>query len=286
MTIQDIESIYASQLPPLYDEPEARAIASIAVQHVLDVDRSYYSLHKMRDITLLQETSLIRILDELRFGKPIQYVLGETEFYGMRFKVNPGVLIPRPETEELVAWILDELQVSPGDLPCSIVDIGTGSGCIPVALKKKLAQADILAVDISHESLETAMENAVLNQADVRFMQADALDPLFAIPGRKFRVVVSNPPYIRNSEKAEMHRNVLEYEPARALFVDDAAPLIFYDRIADFALQHLTSDGTLFFEINEHLGAQTCSLLEQKGFKTELRKDLNGKDRMVRAGKR
>lgn len=287
MTLGDIESIYINQLPSFYDKDEAKAIAALAVEHVCHLSRTYYLLHKNDPLTLMQETSLIRILDELRLGRPLQYVLEEADFFGLRFKVNSGVLIPRPETEELVHWILTVIGESKnadgltGDF--SILDIGTGSGCIPVALKKNLPQALVSATDISHEALETAMRNAVLNGTDIRFIYGDILDNTFSLQPSSFNLIVSNPPYIRPSERSGMHQNVLEYEPHTALFVPEDDPLLFYRHIADFSLKHLRPGGSLFLEINESLGLETCALLGQKGFETELKKDLRGKDRMVMA---
>ncbi len=287
MTLGDIESIYINQLPAFYDKDEAKAIAALAVEHICHISKSYYMLHKSDMLTLMEETSLIRILDELRFGRPLQYVLEEADFFGLRFKVNSGVLIPRPETEELVHWVLTFVKgknISGGltdDL--SILDIGTGSGCIPVALKKNLPGAFVCAVDISRDALATAMQNAVLNNTEVEFIHGDILDNSFNTGPLTFNLIVSNPPYVTLAEKGKMLQNVLEYEPHMALFVPEDDPLLFYRHIADFSLKHLRPEGSLFLEINEALGMETCELLGQKGFKTELRKDLRGKDRMVMA---
>jgi len=282
MTIAEIESIYTDQLPPMYDRDEAKSIAQLAVQFVCNLSKSYVMLHKGHDLTLKEETSLIRVLDELRYGKPLQYVLGEADFYGMRFKVNSSVLIPRPETEELVFWALESVKESK-ERSLNIIDLGTGTGCIPIALKKNLPGAEVCACDISQEAVDTAIQNAVLNQAEVHFFQADILKESFSLLPLTFNVIISNPPYITHKEKEEMHNNVLEHEPHTALFVPDDNPLLFYKHIADFAKKHLAEEGMLFLEINEALGHETRSMLVEKGFHAEIKTDLHGKERMIKA---
>lgn len=285
MTIADIEEIFLEQMPGFYDREEVKAIACLAVQHVLNVNRSYYMLHKNTDLTLVQETALIRILDELRFGKPVQHVIGEADFYGLRFKVNSSVLVPRPETEELVEWVIRTITAE-NSLSCCVLDIGTGTGCIPIAIKKNLPLTDVYAIDISQNAINTALENCKFNDAEVRIERGDILDPAFRLDGKStFKIIVSNPPYVQNSEKALMQDHVLQHEPHEALFVEDSDPLIFYRSIADFSRHSLEPDGFLFLEINEALGPETCSLVESFGFVAELRKDLQGKDRMIKARK-
>lgn len=284
MTIAEIEKIYLDQMPGFYDHEEIKEIASLAVQHVCNISKSYYKLHKNKDLLLAQETSLIRILDELRFGKPVQHVLGTADFYGLHFKVNSAVLVPRPETEELVDWILTSIKTE-GITSNKILDIGTGSGCIPIVLKKNMPSSQIIALDISKDALKIAQENCVLNQVEINLLEGDILDADLKIPGQEFNIIVSNPPYIMLSEKEHMHPNVLEHDPHEALFVPDNHPLVFYDFIANFSIKHLSLGGYLFFEINESLGKETAALLETKGFKTEIKKDLQGKERMIRAFK-
>lgn len=285
MTLAEIETIYIAQLPPMYEKEEAKSLAALAIGDVCKISRSYLMLHKAKEITLKEETALIRILDELRMGRPLQYVLGEADFYGLRFSVNKDVLIPRPETEELVYWIISSIKEDGRNLTedLRIVDIGTGSGCIPVALKKNLPEAEVCALDISFSAIETAIQNAVNNDTEVHFFQADILDPHLSLLPLTFEVIVSNPPYIRESEKAEMHKNVLDNEPYSALFVSDNDPLIFYKSIGNFARKHLSTGGALFLEINGELGAETADLLNGMGFETELRKDAQGKNRMIKA---
>jgi len=220
------------------------------------------------------------IIMELKTGKPLQYVLGYTEFYGLRFVVNPATLIPRPETEELVEWILNSVDKTKS---ISILDIGTGSGCIPITLKKNLPHAHISAIDISHEALQTAKINAELNEVEIDFLEADILKDLQPIT-HNLQLIVSNPPYVTPTDKTQMHVNVVDFEPHTALFVPQEDPLLFYKAIADFAITNLSTDGLLFLEINESYGQETIELLSSKGLKSiELKKDMSGRDRMIRA---
>lgn len=224
------------------------------------------------------------ILNRLKTGEPVQYILGHTEFYGLPFKVNPSVLIPRPETEELVEWAISSvgsLQLAAG----SILDIGTGSGCIAISLKKNLKDAQMSAIDISPEALKTAKENAELNKVDVNFVRDDILNPTHhSLLTTHYSLIISNPPYVTLDDKKQMHTNVTDFEPHTALFVPKDDPLIFYRAIANFASTHLEKGGLLFFEINESYGEQTVELLSDKQFKNiELRKDMSGKLRMIKA---
>ncbi|RZL18483.1 MAG: peptide chain release factor N(5)-glutamine methyltransferase [Pedobacter sp.] len=220
---------------------------------------------------------LSKILTDLKTGKPVQQVLGETIFYGLPFKVTSNVLIPRPETEELVDWVINHVK----DKKESLLDIGTGSGCIPIVLKKHLPHLNVSSIDISSEALKVAAENAQLNKININLIEADILK---YSTDKMYDVIVSNPPYIRELEKAEMHENVLIHEPHTALFVSDENPLIFYKAIADFALSNLNPNGYLFFEINEYLWEETLQILIDKRFKNiELKKDMQGKDRMIMA---
>ncbi len=279
-----IEKEWQKSLAPLYPELEIKSLFFIMLKSRFKIDKAFYLSHQQELLSeqQLQETSAI--LSELNTGKPIQYVLGETAFYGLNFKVNPSVLIPRPETEELVEWILDELKELKFPHPY-ILDIGTGSGCIPIALKSKLPHASVFGLDISNEALATARSNAELNGLEVDFFHQDILRADASFTKEYFDIIVSNPPYVTTAEQSQMHRNVLDYEPHTALFVPDQDPLIFYDRITDFALKHLRTSGLVFFEINEQLGVETCQLLQAKGFLSiELKKDLFGRDRMIKAG--
>jgi release factor glutamine methyltransferase len=229
---------------------------------------------------------LLEILEQLKNGSPLQYILGETEFYDLKLKVNPSVLIPRSETEELIDWALITIREMNGETEVlKILDIGTGSGCIPISIKKYIPLADISAVDISNTALNTAKKNAELNKTEINFIEDNILNPIKqSLINTIYDVIISNPPYVRDSEKLEMHQNVLNHEPHTALFVPDDSALIFYDAIANFTLKNLKKNGFLFLEINENLGKETVELLIKKGFKTaELRQDMYGKDRMIKA---
>jgi release factor glutamine methyltransferase len=228
----------------------------------------------------------------LKKEKPIQYILGETEFYGLPFLVNVNTLIPRPETEELVEWIIKSTNYEIQSTKLRILDIGTGSGCIAISLAKNIPNAEVSAIDVSEKALATAKKNAEINKIVVNFINVDILkiNDLAELPTSNFQlptqfdIIVSNPPYVRNLEKAEIKPNVLEYEPHLALFVEDTDALLFYRKIANLAKENLSENGQLFFEINQYLGKETVELLEDLGFKNiELKKDIYGNDRMIRS---
>ncbi|MEF8811883.1 MAG: peptide chain release factor N(5)-glutamine methyltransferase, partial [Bacteroidales bacterium] len=220
------------------------------------------------------------ITKQLKKQKPIQQILGETEFYNITLKIEPHILIPRQETEELVDWVLKDVASEKKN----ILDIGTGSGCIAIALAKNLPGSIVTAVDYKPEILDAAKENALLNGVHIRFILADILQD--DLPPGQYDLIVSNPPYVRNSEKKFMSQNVLNYEPSEALFVEDEDPLIFYRKIIHLAGKHLVDNGFLYFEINEYLGEETVRLLEKHGFNEIcLKKDLNNKNRMIKAQK-
>jgi len=220
------------------------------------------------------------IVARLKNHEPIQYILGETEFYGLSFYTVPGVLIPRPETEELVQWIIRDFNRSAP----AILDIGTGTGCIAISLRKNLPQSTVLACDISPICLETTRRNVQLNAVEVSVFEYDVINQIPEVSFPELDIIVSNPPYIRETEKTLMQKNVLEFEPELALFVSDEKPFVFYERIADFALIHLRKGGLLYFEINEAFGSECLIMLQDKGFsEIILKKDINGKDRMIRA---
>jgi release factor glutamine methyltransferase len=229
------------------------------------------------------------ILAQLQQEKPIQYITGSTWFYGLKFEVNENTLIPRPETEELIEWIIESWK-SENQKRINVLDIGTGTGCIPITLKTNLPQANVFAIDVSEMALEVARRNARLNKVEVNFIQANILEvedlskiqTSISLP-TNFDIIVSNPPYVRNLEKQEIKKNVLDYEPHLALFVEDTDALLFYRKIAQLAIKNLSPNGLLFFEINQYLGKETVELLENLGFKNiELKKDIYGNDRMVK----
>ena len=222
----------------------------------------------------------------LQNNEPIQHILGYTTFYGRKFKCDRRALIPRPETEELVDWIINDCSTLNSQLPTlNIVDIGTGTGCIALSLAKELVNAKVTALDISEKALSLAKENAeLLETKNVDFIKGDILNKTFNSQLSTFNFIVSNPPYVRECEKVDMEANVLDYDPHTALFVSDEDPLVFYRAIAEFGLEHLAPNGALYFEINQYLGQETCDLLVALGYKNvELRKDINDNPRMVKA---
>lgn len=277
--LQKYKSICKS-LEGIYDMAEAQAMARILVEKVTGI-RAHDAL---ANPNLLLSLSQIEILDsyvqELKLQKPIQYILGETEFFGISLKVNPNVLIPRPETEELVEWIIKS---NDSTFP-TVLDIGTGSGCIAISIAKHTPAARVYGIDISMESISLAKQNSIRANTSITFIQADILDQSIQIEGSPFDIIVSNPPYVRESEKELMHPNVLENEPHLALFVIDQDPLIFYKAIAEFAKNNLNRNGIVYCEINEAFGKETAKVFEDYDFKNiEVREDINGKKRMLRA---
>lgn len=270
-------------LKDTYDTNETEAITLLVINEICNLSKAKTKAFPETEIPVEQSEKLNHILEELKTGKPVQYILGKTEFYGLPFYVNPSVLIPRPETEELVEWMLElvgSFKLAVG----SILDVGTGSGCIAISLKKNLPGFKVSAIDISAEALQTATSNATLNNVDIKFINDDILNPKSEIEIPKYEIIISNPPYVTLHDKTRMHANVTDFEPHTALFVPENNPLIFYKAIADFAKFNLTENGLLFFEINESYGKETVELLADKGFKEiELRKDMSGRDRMVKA---
>ncbi|ASU34879.1 peptide chain release factor N(5)-glutamine methyltransferase [Mucilaginibacter xinganensis] len=281
-TIKDVFENYRLNLVKMYDVNEVNAITSLTINNVCELSTAKIKAFPEFEISAGQSLKLKNILLELKTGKPIQYILGNTEFYGLPFNVNPSVLIPRPETEELVEWVINSVS-SKQWTAGSMLDIGTGSGCIAISLKKNLPGFTVSAIDISISALKTAVSNAELNTVDVEFVEADILNFKPETKAPKFEIIISNPPYVTLHDKAQMHSNVTDFEPHSALFVPENDPLIFYKAIADYAFTRLTSGGLLFLEINESYGSQTVELLRVKGFNNiELRKDMSGRDRMIK----
>ncbi len=272
-TIQYIKS----ELGTYYPDTEIQGFVRLILESVLFLTYTDIVLQKDKTVSADELATIKELVTKLKKYEPIQYILGETEFYDLRLTVSPAVLIPRPETEELVHWIIHS-EIAPA---ARILDVGTGSGCIALAIKNELGGADLTAVDISENALEIAKNNAARNNLDVNFIQADILSwRNYNWP--QFDVVVSNPPYVRELEKEMMDDNVLRYEPKGALFVENENPLVFYRTISEFALVNLKKGGCLFFEINEYLGKEMVALVKAMGFSNiELRKDLNGRDRML-----
>jgi release factor glutamine methyltransferase len=279
-TVNAIIQYYKDNLAELYASSEIKSIIELMFEKYMDWPSSKLWLSRSER---LSESDLLNFhfaLKRLLKGEPVQQVIGYGYFYQLKFKVNASVLIPRPETEELVEWIVKETIE-----PARILDIGTGSGCISIALKNELKACDITGVDISAEAIELARENATANRVEVAFATADVFSADFTSQvGGKWDIIVSNPPYIPLSEKENMDKNVVEYEPHLALFVPDLDPLIFYNQIADLALTMLVPNGKLYFEISNRKGEEVVRLLREKGFKNViLRKDINDNDRMVAA---
>jgi len=281
MRIKQYRTEFIKELSPFYDAYEAESFFYLILE----------DKHKLRqiDLALNHELSFVQtdfvvwdlILNQLKKEIPIQYLLGKTHFYGLEFEVNENVLIPRPETEELVEWIINENSKTDKSKKIKILDIGTGSGCIAISLAKNIPNAEVYAIDVSKKAIETAKRNAIRNKVEVTFILQDILktDELKC----NFDIIVSNPPYVRNLEKEEIKKNVLDYEPHLALFVEDNDALIFYRKIAELAKKNLSENGQLYFEINQYLGKEMTNLLEKLDFKKiELRKDIYNNDRMTK----
>ena len=290
MTIQLSYRQLLAQLYEIYDSREAANIADWVIEHVTGQRKIERIVYKDLPVSAQQQQALQSITIELLQHKPVQYVLKEAWFCNMKLYVNENVLIPRPETEELVEWVGEEvsgirLQVS-DDRNVSVLDIGTGSGCIAITLKKKTRNTDIYAIDISTEALKVAQQNAAQQNLEINYLQCDFLDKSKLEQLPVLDIIVSNPPYIQKSEEQTMAPNVLKYEPYIALFVPDEDALKFYKAIADFAETHLQLEGAIFVEINEALGQHVTNVFKDSGFKNVvLKKDRQGKDRMIKASR-
>jgi release factor glutamine methyltransferase len=280
-TIKDIKLYLEKELIDIYPQFEINALSSIIIMTVLRVSRLHVFAMPQDPVTGKQVNEIISICRELKNGKPLQYILGETSFYNCRIKVNPDVLIPRPETEELVDLIIRENRGFTG----TILDAGTGSGCIAIALAVNLPGTKVTGIDINEGAIKISKENAILNKANVSFFMTDIFNPG---PGSMngFQIIVSNPPYIRESEKKDMAQNVLDYEPHTALFVPDSDPLVYYRAILTMAETTLIPEGKVYFEINEAMGETMVQLLEVSGYSGfKIVKDINGKERIIKGNK-
>ncbi|UAB84463.1 peptide chain release factor N(5)-glutamine methyltransferase [Zunongwangia sp. SCSIO 43204] len=282
MTITQLKSKFLEDLGDNYPKEEILSFFNLLAANFLKMNRLQMALEPNKELNKAEIGEFDQALEKLTSFEPIQYIIGETEFFSLNFKVAPGVLIPRPETEELVQWILDEVSLQQ-KLDLKILDIGTGSGCIPISLKKHLPKAQISAIDISEEALKIANLNAEQNEVSVDFIQQDILSAE-KLP-QQFDIIVSNPPYVRELEKAEMQQNVLQYEPETALYVKDENPLLFYKKITKLAQEGLAKNGLLFFEINQYLGEETKAMVQDHGFDAKLRKDMFENFRMLKAQK-
>lgn len=278
MKLKQYRQIFLEKLTPIYDEGEVESFFYITLEELKGWKRSDLALNPGAELSVAELDRWNNVLAQLELQKPIQYILSKAHFYGLEFEVNENTLIPRPETEELVEWIIKENQ---SGKQIKILDIGTGSGCIAIALAKNLPDVQVHAVDISEGALQVAKRNAAKNNVAVTFWQTDILTTE-TLPDM-FDIIVSNPPYVRNMEKEEIKKNVLDYEPHLALFVEDNDALLFYRKISQLAKQNLPENGLLYFEINQYLGTETKEMLEQLQFKNaELRKDIYGNHRMIK----
>ena len=286
MNIKKFRDYFNKTLKKLYPTSEIDTFLFLLLEEYLNFKRIDIVLKSNFEISpedLILLRSSTKLLEQ---EIPIQYILGKTEFYGFPFILNEHVLIPRPETEELITSILEKVlktktfHTNAKEKQLKILDIGTGSGCIPISLKKSLPFAEITAIDVSNEALTIAKKNTVLNKVDINLTQQDILKTTSL--NQLYDIIVSNPPYVRESEKKEIKNNVLNNEPHMALFVKDNNPLVFYNKIAELAKNHLSENGTLFFEINQYLGKETVELIKLKGFnKIQLKKDIFGRDRII-----
>lgn len=281
MILRDFREYYLNQLSVEFPAEECQSLFYITTEYILNLSKIEVAINLQRELIKSELQQLNQVINRLLNHEPIQYIIGSTEFYGLQIQVNKYVLIPRPETEELVDWIIKDIT---NDSQLNILDIGTGSGCIAIALAKYLRDSKISALDVSEEALKVAKSNAQLNQVDIDFILKDILN--FNDSQKMYNVIVSNPPYVRHSESLHMKKNVLDNEPHLALFVEDEDALLFYRKIINFAKKSLNLRGALYFEINEYLGPQMVQLMSDEGFSNiELRHDIFNKDRMIKGVK-
>jgi release factor glutamine methyltransferase len=287
MTLQESYKHFVDQLHTIYDEREAENIADwiFESEGIKRLDRITNGNKQINPSTNKQ---INKKLQQLLQHKPVQYVLGEAWFYKMKFFVNEHVLIPRPETEELVEWIVPEFRIQNPEFrieKLSILDIGTGSGCIAVAIKKELPNAEVYAIDVSEDALAVASKNATDQNVEIKFIKIDFLNESSWPSLPSFSIIVSNPPYISANEKIKLDKNVVDHEPHLALFVEDNDPFIFYKKIAAFADEHLNSSGKIFVEVHEDFAKEVQAIFTAKNFDTEKRKDIYRRERMIKAFK-
>ncbi len=292
MLLKEIKNIFHKELDDSYPKEEVASFFYMLIEHYLGLERFVLAMQPNLVVTKEEEQPLFEALSQLRLHHPIQYIIGTSNFMDMDFSVDENVLIPRPETEELVRWIVEEVGPSEATIQgnnkdekqgkrLTILDIGTGSGCIAVSLAKNLPNYEVHALDVSPEALQVARKNAQANKVDVTFVEIDILD--IGDSAVKYDLIVSNPPYVREQEKKDMHKNVADHEPGLALFVSDKHPLKFYEAIARFAGKNLKENGSLFLEINQYLAKETDQLLKDYNFsEIELRKDMFGNFRMMK----
>lgn len=282
MSVKELKTYFISSLKSLYPSKEVLSFFNLLAEKSLGLSRIAIALQPEKQISEKEKFVFDNAISRLKNFEPIQHILGTTEFFGLPFLVDKNVLIPRPETEELVDWILGQNK----NKEATILDIGTGSGCIAISLAKHLPSAKVCGLDISAKALHVAQLNTVLNKVDIRYFNTDVLEEntwKFIFEEMKFDTIVSNPPYVRILEKELMSPNVIEHEPSIALFVKDEDPLLFYRKIAQLSNIYLKPEGVLYFEINEYLSVEMEKMLTMEGFKNiEIRKDIFKKDRMIK----
>lgn len=284
MLLREIKNIFHLELDELYQKEEVDSFFYLLIEHHLQLERFVLAMQPDLIISKEEETALFSALSELKLNRPIQYIIGKTIFMDLEFHVDENVLIPRPETEELVRWIIKEVQSNKYKVKSTnalnILDVGTGSGCIAISLAKSLPDAKVFALDVSEGALKVARENSIENEVDITFWKHDIFELELEL---EFDIIVSNPPYVRELEKTEMAKNVLEHEPELALFVRNEDPLRFYKGVVEFAQNNLKPEGEVYLEINQYLAEETQQLLEANNFQDiELRKDIFGNDRMLK----
>jgi release factor glutamine methyltransferase len=279
MTIEQIYKEYLDRLKNIYDEREATNIADWVFENITGIKRIDRMLNKQTQLSHIATGQLNNALEQLLQYKPVQYVLGEAWFYKMKLFVNEYALIPRPETEELVEWIVSELKIKNEEL--RIVDIGTGSGCIAIALKKELVSSTIFGIDISAEALSVAKQNTASQSVVINLLQIDFLDERNWNELSTFNIIVSNPPYIPEKEKDILEKNVILHEPHSALFVSDDDPFIFYKKLASFAVEHLDKKGKIYVEVHEKYADEVTAIFSQYHFTSIIKKDIYGRERMI-----
>lgn len=277
MELKSFKNKFTSSLSKIYDSAETEQLFYIALEEILDWKRIDYIMKTPFELSIEKTTQFENVLSDLISEKPIQYIFSKAYFYGLDFYVNENTLIPRQETEELVEWVLNTIAKNPMKR-WRILDIGTGTGCIPITIAKMAKNVKVTTLDISEKAIEVAKKNAANHEVDITFinqsiLETDVLDT--------YDIIVSNPPYVRNLEKVEIKNNVLVHEPHLALFVEDDDPLIFYKKIVTLAEKSLTENGYLFFEINQYLSKETLNLFNSHFTNVELRKDFIGNDRMI-----
>lgn len=291
MKIKDIQLIFHKELDKIYGLEEVKSFFFLLIKSYYEITRLALALDNNLSLTKSEQELIFSALQDLKKEKPIQYILGETEFFALPFKVNESVLIPRPETEELVSWVIEGVKskIKNIDRPTHILDIGTGSGCIAISLAKNIPGAIVYALDVSQKALKIAKQNSEMNRVDIKYIHLDILNSDTwnqDFKDLKFDIIVSNPPYVRKKEMQQMKANVVQNEPHLALFVEDDNPLLFYKTITEFSVKYLNEKGKLYFEINEYFGEEMIQLLEHYNFNTiESKQDVFDKDRCIKAVK-